>query len=50
MGKMKLFVYSKEKPYMYITLKEGNYKYVIISLKDKEEMQALYDSVTGSLK
>jgi hypothetical protein len=50
MGKMKLFVYSKEKPYMYITLKEGNYKYVIISLKDKEEMQALYDSVAGSLK
>ncbi|MDP4090178.1 MAG: PH domain-containing protein [Bacillota bacterium] len=48
MDKLKLFVKSKEGPFIYITTKEG--EYVILNLKDKNETGNLYNELSSKAK
>lgn len=50
LGKIKMFVYSKEKPYLYVALDNSAYNYMIIALKNNKHTQELYDSLVKAKK
>jgi len=45
LGKMRLYVYANQEPYLYITLNNGDYKHVIIAYKDKKQTKDLYEKI-----
>lgn len=45
LGKVKMYILSRNKPYLYIALNNG--EHVIIRLKSQERTQALFDELNG---
>ena len=45
LGKVKTYVYSNKKPYLYITLNSGEYNHIIVAYKDKKQTEALYKNI-----
>lgn len=48
--KIKACILSGKAPYIYITTKNDEVKYVIINMKDKAQTEELYNSISSKLK
>lgn len=50
LGKIKMYAYSKEKPYLYVALDNSDYNYMIIVLKDNKQTHELYENLIKAKK
>jgi hypothetical protein len=50
MEKIKAFIQKEQAPYIYISVKNGNYNYVIFNANDKQKTEEIYKEISSKIK